>query len=280
MTDHTSVVAPTLPVLHSRLLDQLGWLRYGFTRRVPGMGIADGNVSYSGGRDRGDAWLNRQRWAARFGLDAERIVTSGQIHGTTLLPIHAEDGGRGARPDSEIVGIADALMTNEPGPVLLSLHADCLPMVLADRRRCVAAVIHAGWRGTVADMAGAAIRAMTTTYGTRPEDVVAFLGPAISGERYEVGPEVAAGWSAIAAPDSIALWPGRDDRSQFDVRQANRERLRAAGVPDAQIEDCGMCTATDSIEWFSHRAQGPATGRFGVMASIMPGDGSASTGRH
>lgn len=269
MTDHAAVVSPALPKLRSHLLDELGWLRYGITRRIPGMGIADGNVSYSGGRDRDDAWDNRRRWATQFGMDAGQIVTSGQIHGTALLPVRAADAGKGARPDSSVLGVGDGMMTNEPGPVLLSLHADCLPMILADRRLQVVAVVHAGWRGTVADMAGAAIRAITTTYGSHTHDVVAFLGPSISGARYEVGPEVAAAWSAIASPDSGAIWPGRDDRSQCDLGQANRERLMASGVPAHQIEDCGICTATDSSEWFSHRALGATTGRFGVMVTIV-----------
>ena len=276
MTDHAAVASPSLPMLRSDLLDELDWLRYGFTRRVPGMGTADGNVSYSGGRDRDDAWDNRRRWATHFGMDAGWIVTSGQIHGTAVLPARVADAGKGARPDGSMLGLGDGLMSNEPGPVLLSMHADCLPMILADRRRQVVAVVHAGWRGTVANMAGAAMQAMTTTYGSHSGDVVAFLGPSISGARYEVGPEVAAAWSAIAAPDSRATWPGRDDRSQFDLRQANRERLTLSGVPAHQIENCGICTATNNHEWFSHRAQGAMTGRFGVMVTIVSGANVAS----
>ena len=256
------------PALSSRLLDAQGWLTYGFTRRLEGMGTADGNVSYSGGRDRADAWEMRRRWLEPLGLEPEAIVTTGQVHGTTVLPVEASDRGRGAQPGSTVLGMADATMTDEAGPVLFSLHADCLPILLADPLRRVVAVAHAGWRGTVADVSGETVRAMTDRYGSRPGDLLAFLGPAISGEHYEVGPEVISGWQSLRDADPAAFWPGRDDRWQFDTVTANASRLVAAGLPGVSIERSGICTWQASADWFSHRAQGPSTGRFGAFIAI------------
>ena len=252
----------------SRLLDANPWLTYGFTRRIEGMGLADGNVSYSGGRDRDDAWAMRRRWLEPLGLDPEAIVTTGQVHGKTVLPVGASDRGRGAQPGSTILGLADATMTDTAGPVLFSLHADCLPILLADPVRRVIAVTHAGWRGTVADIAGETVRAMADRYGSRPVDLLAFLGPAISGEHYEVGPEVVTEWQAVPDADPAAYWPGRDDRWQFDTVAANASRLVVAGVRPASIERSGICSWRSADNWFSHRAQGPATGRFGAFISI------------
>ncbi len=258
----------TLPVVTSRLLAAQGWLSYGFTRRAEGMGLADGNVSYSGGRDKDDAWSMRQHWLEPLGLDPLAIVTTGQVHGNTVLPVEAADRGRGAEPGSPIIGLADATMTDTTGLVLFSHHADCLPILLADPVRRVVAVTHAGWRGTVADIAGETVRAMADRYGSRPADLLAFLGPAISGDRYEVGPEVVAAWRAIPDAGPAAAWHGRGDRWQFDAVIANESRLIAAGVLTVSIERSGICTWESSADWFSHRAQGPSTGRFGAFIAI------------
>lgn len=258
----------TLPTVSSRLLDGEGWLRYGFTRRVSGMGVADGNVSYSGGRDRFAAWSMRQAWLTNSGLDPEAIVTTGQVHGNNVLPVNATDRGRGARPKSETLGLADATMTQDQGPVLFSLHADCLPILMADPVNHVVAVAHAGWRGTVADIASRIVEAMAVRYRSNPADIVAFLGPAISGAAYEVGPEVVAAWRDLHGAPSAAQWRGRGDRWQFDMATANEERLIEAGLRPDNIERSGICTFQDQAEWFSHRAQGPRTGRFAAYIAL------------
>ena len=258
----------TRPTVASRLLGAQDWLSYGFTRRVTGMGLADGNVSYSGGRDQTDAWAMRQRWLSPLGLDPDAIVTTGQVHGSTVLSVVAFDRGRGARPDSAVLGLADAMMTQDAGPVLFSLHADCLPILLADPVRRVVAVVHAGWRGTVADIARLTVAALTERYGCNPADLVAFLGPAISGEHYEVGGDVIEAWRQVPDATPEAFWPGREGRWQFDAVIANESRLLAAGLLQANIERSGICTWRSADDWFSHRAQGPTTGRFGAFIAI------------
>lgn len=265
MTNGTTAQRSTV---RSRLLDEQPWLSYGFTRRVPGMGVADGNVGYSGGRDRPGAWAMRQRWLESPGLDPEAIVTTGQVHGNAVLTVSPSDRGRGARPDSEILGLADATMTQADGPVLFSLHADCLPILLADPVNRVVAVAHAGWRGTVADIASRTVQAMAASYGSDPAAVVAFLGPAISGVAYEVGPEVVGAWHALHGNQSAAAWHGRGDRWQFDTVSANEERLIVAGLKPDHIERSGVCTFQAEQDWFSHRAQGPTTGRFAAFMAV------------
>ena len=264
----TTTAASPRTGLRSALLDRQTWLRWGFTGRVAGMGRADGNVSYSGGRDRDDAWEMRRQWLAPLGLDAERIVSTGQVHGTSVLRVDAPDSGRGARPDSPVAGIADAMMTDVTGPVLFSLHADCLPILLADPVHRAVAVVHAGWRGTVTDVAGSAVRAMEEAYGSDPVDLFALLGPAMAGADYEVGPEVVDAWVALAGAPGPAAWPGRGDRWQFDTATANRDRLVSARLRPEHIEASRVCTYRGADQWFSHRAQGPTTGRFAAIVTI------------
>lgn len=258
-----------LPVLTSPLIATFPGVVHGITRRRAGLGAAHGNLSYSGTRDAEDAWHLRRLWSAAIGIDPDRIVTAGQVHGNGVLRIAAEQAGIGARPGSGLAGIADALITNEPGVVLLSMHADCLPILLVDPVSPAIGVVHAGWRGTVANVAGATVTALTKEFGTDPGQVLAYLGPAIAPECYEVGDEVAAAWTDLVGHEhrQIGLHP-LGARWQFDLAGANAFLLRAAGLRPEQIEQSGICTRCGGEDWFSHRGQGPLTGRFGAMIAL------------
>jgi YfiH family protein len=260
-----------LPRLTSRLLAAHPGFVHGFTRRRAGLGAADGNVSYSGSRDAQDAWQMRQVWSATIGVDPERLVTAGQVHGNGVLRLTANHTGRGARPESVQAGIADALITNEPGVVLLSMHADCLPILLADPVGRAVGIVHAGWRGTVVDVAGAAVREMTAAYGTDPGTLLAYLGPAIGAGCYEVGADVASAWTSLAGPaDQAVALQAAGECWTFDLAAANVYLLRQAGLRSDHIEASGICTRCSGEDWFSHRGQGPATGRFGAVIALEP----------
>jgi hypothetical protein len=276
------VVSPdgALPILRSQLLADLPWVVLGFTRRVAGLGSADGNIGYSAPRDQSDAWTMRQQWASAIGVDPEQFVTTGQVHGANVVRVETGHAGQGARPGSGRVGLADAMITDAPNVALLSLHADCLPIFLVDPVRRAIGVVHAGWRGTVVDVAGAAVRAMAESWGSEPGELLAVLGPAIGPCCYEVGAEVVDAWSARAGDrTTLALHPPRRNRSgdggdadqpsvHLDLAAANALLLNAAGVGDDQIERLNICTRCDADAWFSHRAQGATTGRFGAVIAI------------
>lgn len=256
------------PPLTSSLLSQVPGVVHGITRRVSGLAAA-GNMSYSGTRDRAAAWEVRRRWCGLLGVEPAQLVTAGQVHQNGVLRITAHQAGIGARPDSGLVGIGDALITTEPGPVLLSMHADCLPIFLVDPDLPAVAVIHAGWRGTVANVAGATVVALAAV-GASPERLLAYLGPAIGVECYEVGDEVAAAWQAVAPEPQPDILRPTGERWRFSLALANASLLQAAGVPAAHIESSGVCTRCGGDDWFSHRGQGAATGRFGAMIGLRP----------
>ena len=182
------------PLLQSDLLSQVPGVVHGITSRVPGMGLADGNVAYSPPRDQEDAWAMRVAWCATVGLDPDSIVTAGQVHGSVAQVVQDEHRGIGARPGSGRVALCDTLVTRHAGPVLLTLHADCLPIILVDPDLPAVASVHAGWRGTVANAAGAAVRTMSKEFGSDPARILAFLGPSICQQCYEVGEDVASAW--------------------------------------------------------------------------------------
>jgi YfiH family protein len=145
--------------------------------------------------------------------------------------------------------------------------ADCLPILLVDRRRGPVAAIHAGWRGTVRRIVERAVQTLRDRYGSDPADCVAALGPAIRGCCYEVD-------APVIDPLSRALPAWRDcaravggGRWHLDLAAANRRILEAAGIPPDAIHDAGLCTRCRRDLFYSYRDQGPRTGR--MMNTIL-----------
>ena len=269
-----TIEAPPVPV-QSALLASFPFVRHGLTYRVPRMGAAEGNMGYGAPRDQGDAWQMRQQWCSAIGLDPHRIVTMSQVHGAEVIQVTADDAGRGAMPDSGSVGRADALITDVTNLALLTLHADCLPILLVDPIRPAVAAIHAGWRGTVAGVAVSAVEAMAVAFGSDPCELRAFLGAAIGGCCNEVGPEVTAAWRGYAATlgplaELAVTQPGgADAREHLDGQRANALLLQHAGLLPEHIDINQSCTRCEGDRWFSHRGQGPTTGREGAFIGLV-----------
>jgi YfiH family protein len=246
------------------------------------------NLSLSVGDDPASVLENRRRLAAAFGARLEDFVFARQVHGAGVGVVGEPDPGSGAFGlDDAVLGV-DALVTTTPGVILAILTADCLPVVLHDPVAGVLACVHAGWRGTAAGVTAAAVAAMRDL-GSHPSDVVAGLGPAIAGDRYQVGPDVheavTAAFDAAAAgflrPD---LRPGAGPgRWLLDLPAANRHALREAGVPGAQIHTTPLATGplntgplatgplvtgpAEAGDFFSDRAARPC-GRLALVARL------------
>jgi len=255
-------VSRSLPICQSQLLLAVPHLVHGITRRVAGLGKADGNLGYSAPRDRDDAWEMRGRWAAALGLDRDALIGAHQVHGAAAHVVHAGEIRIGPAPQ------ADALMTADRGPALLTLHADCMPIILCDPDVPAIATVHAGWRGTAMNIAGKTVARMAAEFGARPERLVAFLGPAIGACCYEVGADVREAWSANPGADSAHAIRAQGDRWRFDLEAGNRWLLTQAGLAELRIESSGVCTKCGGDQWFSHRGQGPLTGRYGSIAAL------------
>jgi YfiH family protein len=260
--------------LRSELLSSVPGVVHGLTHRVEGMGRADGNVGMSPPRDRVDAWEMRQRWCEAIGLDARTLVLAGQLHGNDILRVYAHQAGAGAWPESEQAGYADAIITDDPDLALTTLHADCLSILMVDPERPAIAAVHAGWRGTVADIAGETVRAMQREFGTDPANLLAFLGPAIGVCCNETGPEVTAAWREQAADfgplaELAVTRPG--PKEHFDVPRANALLLQRSGIRPEHIEVSPICTKCNTDDWFSHRGHGPGAGRQASIISLTAG---------
>jgi hypothetical protein len=243
------------------------------------------NLSFAVGDEAANVRENRRRAAAALGADPADFVFAAQVHGGRAEVVSAADRGRGTLAAGDAVGPADALVTATPGTVLAILVADCVPIILYDPAAHVLACVHAGWRGTVARTARAALAAMCSL-GTRPEDVIAGIGPSVAAGSYQVGEEVAGAARDAFGEEEVAgaardafgrqaqalLRPaagGGPGQWLFDLPAANRHVLRAAGVPDGQIHVTATPTGPGPGLFFSHRAERPC-GRFALAARLEP----------
>lgn len=209
---------------------------------------------------------NRARAAATIGLELDDLVFCRQVHGRQVRRVGLADRGRGSRSEGDAIASTDAVVTTEPDVGLVIMVADCVPLVLVDPVSRVLACVHAGWRGTVAGVAEAAVEQMASL-GADPARLVVGVGPAIPAARYQVGEDVVSaardGLGEAAAERCVR--PDGTGRWLFDTCGANVHVLTEAGVPGANIHLAGV--GTDSDDLFSDRAVRPC-GRFAVIARL------------
>jgi YfiH family protein len=226
------------------------------------------NLGLHVGDDPAAVRTNRARAAGCVGLAPGDLVFARQVHGREVAVVGAGDRGRGATGDDALDGV-DALVTATPGIGLAVLAADCLPLVLYDPAAHVLGCVHAGWRGTVARVAAAAVEAMAGL-GARPGDLLAALGPAIEADRYQVGPEVAdAAADAFGPAADGVLRPDGTGRWLFDLAAANRRTLVDCGVAPERVVAPEVGTGDPRL--FSDRAERPC-GRQAAIAVLGPRD--------
>ena len=239
------------------------------TTRVGGVSTgayASLNLGLHVGDEPGRVLVNRAKAAAAVGLDLSDLVFCSQVHGRGVAVVDRSHRGRGSRSLEDALPDADVLVTTSSGVGLVVLVADCVPVVLYEPVAHVLAGVHAGWRGTVARVAEAAVDAMTG-FGARPERILAGVGPAIPPERYQVGDEVAdAARSCFPNATDEVIQPAGPARWQLDLWAANRRILLEAGLAARNISSCGVGTG-EGTPFFSHRATRPC-GRFAAIATL------------
>ncbi|MDQ6876948.1 MAG: polyphenol oxidase family protein [Candidatus Dormibacteraeota bacterium] len=211
--------------------------------------LALGTVGLSHAPDPKPVLASRREFAHTLGLDSAPLTTLGAVHGAAVARVD--------RPQDVIDGV-DALVTDQRGVSLFATFADCYPIVLWDSRHHCAALVHAGWRGTLARVAVAAVRVMADEYGSDPSSIRAGIGPGICGRCYEVGAEVASRFD----PELTSKGPG--DRFLLDLAAANRAQLEEAGVRD--VHALGLCTK-ETLYLPSHRRSADGT-RFGAIVAL------------
>jgi len=204
---------------------------------------------------------NRKRVAGKLNIDTTNLVFPDQCHTDTVQII------RNSWNSTELKK-TDALITNERGICLCVLTADCVPVLLYDRNKRVIAAVHAGWKGTASRIVSRTVERMIKVFATKPRDIVAGIGPAISQPRYEVGDEVATQFHFLFHDHPEILWKNpKTGKLHIDLQLSNRILLLRAGLTQEQIETMNICTFDNPDLFFSARRDGIMCGRF--CAGIM-----------
>jgi hypothetical protein len=189
---------------------------------------------------------NRATVAMALGREPERLRMVRQVHGHRVVDAAGVVSGE---PE------ADGLVSDDPTWLVGVQVADCLPILLADPEGTVVAAVHAGWRGLAAGIVPLAVALVAERSGKSPAGIIGAVGPAIGAARYVVGLEVAEHF------DATFLTAGEGGRRHLDLTACAAAQLQAAGLVDLAVAT--TCTYEQRDEFFSHRRDGPRTGRQG-----------------
>ncbi|MDE7445597.1 MAG: peptidoglycan editing factor PgeF [Lachnospiraceae bacterium] len=254
------------------LLDEVETVRHLFSTRMGGVseGIyASMNLSYARGDDKEAVDENFRRIAEIFGTTPDRIVCSKQTHTTNVRLVTEEDCGKGVLYPVDYDDV-DGLITNVPGILLCTSYADCVPLYFADVKNKAIGLGHSGWRGTVCRMGEAMLKSMHDAFGTKPEDVIAAIGPSICRDCYEVGEEVAEAFRQSFPEEwRFLLSEGKEaGKYQLDLWEANKRVLLGAGILSDHLAVTDICTCCNSEYLFSHRASKGKRGNLGAFMEL------------
>ncbi len=252
------------------LLDALPAVRHGFSTRLGGVSEGDFesmNLSFTRGDDPVLVRENFVRFCGAIGVPPEGVVVSAQEHHVTLYNATAADRGRGLDRERGYTDI-DGLLTDEPGIVLCTQYADCVPLFFADPVKRVVAVSHSGWKGTVAQIGRVTVERMAADYGCRREDILAGVGPSIGPCCFEVDAPVYAAFTAMDIWEENFVRQKPGEKYLLDLWEVNRAVLLAAGLLSEHIAVAGLCTRCRPDVFWSHRAAGTRRGSLAAFIAL------------
>ena len=243
-----------VPFLSYPILENTGIVSHGFSTRLGGVsegGYSSMNLSLSRGDSPEAVEENTKRIARAIGVEKEKMVYTQQTHTTNVAVVSKKDAGSTLKE-------TDGLVTNSPGICLVTFYADCVPLYFVDPVKRAIGLSHSGWRGTVGKMAAATVEKMKECFGTRPEDIIAAVGPSICQDCYEVSEDVTSRFKeAFREEDWKDLFYKKENgKFQLDLWKANEINLREAGVLPEHIAVTNVCTCCNPKILFSHRVQG------------------------
>lgn len=280
------VVKSRIDIVRAPAFERVPWVLHGFSTRTggvshayaPGQRAGELNLGFTASDSRENVLENRRRFLEALGAPPNAtLVTLKQIHSSVVRRVTRQDAARTVR--------GDGLLTNEPGVVLAIQTADCIPVLLADTKKKAVAAFHAGWRGTLKRIVENGVGRMRTEFGSRPQDLIAAIGPGIALCCYAVGEEVRSEFVSqfTYAPDLFrelsesdpirekypllfltARAPGHSNlgpQLHLDLMEANRRQLLDAGLRPESITVIGHCSRCQHNRYFSYRAEQGFTGR-------------------
>lgn len=265
-------------------LRDIPWIRHMFTTRMGGVSQGDCesmNLNFAREESRENVLENYRRIGKILGVETDHFILSDQTHTTNVRRMTKEDAGKGVVRERDYSDV-DGMITNDPGIVLTTIYADCVPLYFVDTVHKAVGVSHSGWKGTVNRMGKATIQAMETEFGTQAKDLITAIGPSICMDCYEVSKDVAEQFVREQLAEGI-VFPKKNgqillyqedssmtaEKYQLNLWEANRRILLEAGVEEKNIHVTDICTCCNPDKLFSHRASHGKRGNLAAMIEIV-----------
>lgn len=253
--------------------EHLSGFYHGFSTRLGGVSegiFSSMNLSFNRGDRRENVLENYRRIAEAVGFTLEETVCSDQTHTTNIRVVTAEDAGKGILKERDYEDI-DGLVTNVPGVTLATSYADCVPLFFIDPVQKAIGLSHSGWRGTVGRIGARTIEVMEKTFGSKPQDIYAAIGPSICQDCYEVSEDVAEQFRQEFSQyreDKTLLYEKENKKYQLNLWRANEIVLLEAGICNEHLSFPGICTCCNPEFLFSHRASKGKRGNLSAFLGI------------
>jgi polyphenol oxidase len=241
-------------------LSKVAGVKHFVTERTPAP-EKEFTLSYSSSPDREFIQGNRNKLATVLGISPQKLIMPSQVHKTRIVNVSS------STTKDELME-TDALITSEKGICIAVMSADCVPILVYDKKNHVCGAIHSGWKGTVAKILEKTLHTMKKEFGTEGKNIIAGIGPSASQQSYEVGEEVVQAVRESFHNATDLLIPLPANKAKLNLWDANKFQLLEFGVPESQIEISDLCTILNNNYFFSARKGD--SGRF--AAGILLGD--------
>lgn len=262
-----------VPYLVFPSLEEIPDIVHGFSTRLGGVSkdhLFSMNFSFSREENRENVMENFRRMGQAVGFSNDQLVLSDQTHTTNIKIVTKEDRGKGILRERDYHDI-DGMITNQPGVVLVTFFADCVPLFLVDPVKKAIGLSHSGWRGTVNKMGLVTVQKMQETFGSKPEDILAAIGPSICQDCYEVSEDVILQFQENFDQNvqNQLYYQKENGKYQLNLWKANEIIFREAGILPHHIFTTDLCTCCNPQLLYSHRASKGMRGNLGAFLGIV-----------
>lgn len=253
-------------------LEKFSFLKHCFSTRLGGVSrgqFKSMNLSYSQGDRAENVNENYRIFCNALGFNMEKLVLTSQIHGSEINCIYENDIKPGTLNNRKFSGM-DGLITDIKGVTLATFHADCPAIFMVDSVKKVVGLAHAGWKGTVQEIAKKLVEKFVTCYGSSPSDLVCSLGPAIGQCCFEVSTDILPEFEKLVLPKTyLKRYDKNSDKANIDLLEVNKQILLKEGVLEENIVKSDVCTKCNHDLLFSHRATNGKRGGSAAFISIV-----------
>ncbi len=252
-------------------LEKISFIRHGFSTRIGG--VSEGiygclNLGSKIGDEYNKVRENIKKFAFAVGVNHEDLVMSNQVHGDNIRVINGGDRKKEFL-NGQKDGGTDGLVTNMTNIPLMAMFADCVPIFFVDIVKRAIGISHAGWKGTKFKIGKKTVQTMINSYNSKPDEIIAVVGPSIGKCCYEVDNIVVEQFSREFTDTSNFIFDKGEGKYQLDLWKANHIVLNEAGIPDENIIISDLCTGCNMDLFYSHRKEKGNTGRMGAIIQLI-----------